>query len=475
MLRRLSVIALIAAFPAFAQEASNQTDATQSDTGEAEIILLTEAQLEGLLAPIALYPDTILIQILVGATAPEDLASAKSFLEENADKSQEELSPLINELGLDASVTVLAQAFPDVVTGMTGNPDWTQTVGIAMVNQTDDVMAAVQVLRDQAIQAGSLIEAEEGDEVSEETEQVVSRDANDDITIAPKDPEVVYVPSYDPEVVYVVEDDPMDDLIAWGLFTWATVAIIDDIFDDDDHWHDYWHCRNCGGWGHGPIVWDPDIDIDIDGDVNIGNWDGDRFHNGRPRPYGDRDINIGDRTFNNVNIDTGDNSFVKRDGDKIINNNDMQFGGDHSLNIGDEVNFGDKIDLSGGDYINIGDRVGKEGGLDRDALRGNLADHTGAADISRPDNAGAAAAGAGIAATGAGAAALKNGKGSKLPVKKPAASKKPQLKKPAVKKPAAKPALKKKPAISKKATGGRAKAASHRGGGHMAAKGKRRR
>lgn len=85
---------------------------------------------------------------------------------------------------------------------------------------------------------------------------------------------MVYVPQYDPQVVYaqpVANSNVVGDAIVTGAIAFGTFALIAAIFDDDDDWNSYWGCRNCGGWGGGPIYRNPDIDIDVDGNVNIGN------------------------------------------------------------------------------------------------------------------------------------------------------------------------------------------------------------
>ncbi|WP_412555342.1 DUF3300 domain-containing protein [Shimia sp. MIT1388] len=226
--------------------------------------LLRSEELETLVAPVALYPDTLLIQVLVAATFPLEVVKADMFLEDNAGVSQEELKPLIEAEDWDDSVEVLATAFPDVLEDMAAHIDWTETVGNAMLAQSDDVMAAVQVQRQAADEAGNLVSGDE------QTVEVVQEGDTETIVIQPTDPEVVYVPQYDTETVYVENSSDVGDAVATGLLIFGAFALIDEIFDDDDHWHDYWGCRNCGGWNGRPIIRNPDIDIDIDGDVNIG-------------------------------------------------------------------------------------------------------------------------------------------------------------------------------------------------------------
>jgi hypothetical protein len=255
--------------------------ATTSDPDQLEaagdLDLLTQAELETLVAPVALYPDTLLIQILVAATQPLEVVKADRFLLTNADTDPEALKAGIEAEAWDPSVEVLAVGFPDVIGDMAQHIEWTETIGAAMEAQTDDVMAAVQTMRNQAINTGALISGEE---------QVVEVDSNENVVIAPTNPQVVYVPQYDPAVVY---DNSATNALAGAAIGFGFFLLIDSIFDDDDDWNNYWGCRNCGGWGGGPIYRNPDIDIDIDGNVNIGNvigsgniGDGDGLRPGRP-------------------------------------------------------------------------------------------------------------------------------------------------------------------------------------------------
>ncbi|MEX0287327.1 MAG: DUF3300 domain-containing protein [Paracoccaceae bacterium] len=244
----------------------------QSDDGAAAETaavdgLMTSEELQDLVGPIALYPDTLLIQILVAATFPLDVIKADRLVQDNEGKSADELQALIEAEGWDESVNVLAEAFPDVLADMAVHVEWTQTLGEAMLAQSEDVMNAVQDMRQIANDNGAL---QSGEEQTVE----VTQDAGDEtIIIQPADPQTVYVPQYDPEVVYVDSDSGTDtgDLVAAGLITFGTVALINEIFDDDDYWGGYWGCRNCGGWGGGPIIRNPNVDIDVDGNVNIGN------------------------------------------------------------------------------------------------------------------------------------------------------------------------------------------------------------
>ncbi|WP_170507006.1 DUF3300 domain-containing protein [Ruegeria arenilitoris] len=440
------VLGIGASTALYAQETSNDPAAEETSTDQSD--LLTDAELQTLVAPVALYPDTLLIQIFVAATQPLEIVKAERFLLDNADRDPAELEPEIGAMGWDPSVSVLATAFPEVVGQMATHIDWTETMGTAMLAQSDDVMDAVQVMRDQAIDSGALVSG---------PEQTVEVAEDETVVITPTNTETVYVPQYNPETVYT--GPSTGDVVGAALLTFGTVALIDEIFDDDDDWYDYWGCRNCGGWNGQPIIRNPDIDIDVDRNVNI-----------------DRDIDLGDRT------DIGwqpDPDRKKQAQDKISNHKRPESGrGDLPVNR-------------------------PEGRTDE--LRAKLSRESGAADISRDgasrERAAAVAAGAGAGAVAGGALANRDSGKKDLPQvnrgnvdrdkaaakqqavertkQRPETAKKPVQQRPqAAKKPQAKKAAQRKPqaskgqAMKKKASGKRTHSASNRG---HAAKGKRRR
>lgn len=268
----------LAPLTATAQTATSQSDATANAT-QAEVTttsapttltdgsgLLGNDALKELVAPIALYPDTLLIQVLVASTFPLELVKADRLLKDADGKSQEETKALIEKQNFDDSVEVMAIAFPELVARMVVHIDWTETMGQAMLAQSDDVMDAVQDMRAVAEENGVLVS---GDEQTVEVTQ--SETGDQTIIIQPTDPQQVYVPEYQPQQVYYDNNGgDVQDALVNGLLLFSTVAIIDNIFDKNDPWDDYWGCRNCG-WGGGGIIRNPNIDIDIDGDVIIGN------------------------------------------------------------------------------------------------------------------------------------------------------------------------------------------------------------
>ncbi|RPH44256.1 MAG: DUF3300 domain-containing protein [Burkholderiales bacterium] len=153
----------------------------------------TQPELEQLLAPIALYPDSVLAQVLMASAYPAEIGLAADWLRRNPtfkDKGDAAVRAVDNQ-PWDPSVRSLV-AFPQVLDLLDANPDWTQQVGDAFIDQRPDVMSAVQALRLKAQLAGNL---QSNDKLT-----VVSEDRT--ILIQTPSPQVVYVPSYNPTVVY---------------------------------------------------------------------------------------------------------------------------------------------------------------------------------------------------------------------------------------------------------------------------------
>jgi hypothetical protein len=149
-------------------------------------------ELQQLVAPIALYPDALVAQILGGATFPDQIAAANNFLQINKNLSGATLMQAVDAQPWDPSVKALTQ-FPSVLSNLASNLSWTSALGEAYHTQTADVMSAVQVLRAKAYAAGNL---KSGSQITvvQESPQV--------IVIQPTNPQVVYVPQYNPTVVY---------------------------------------------------------------------------------------------------------------------------------------------------------------------------------------------------------------------------------------------------------------------------------
>jgi hypothetical protein len=151
----------------------------------------TPEQLQRLVAPIALYPDALVAQVLAAATYPDQIVEADRWLQQNANLKGEQLGQEVDKQPWDPSVKALTE-FPSVLANMDKNLSWTSSLGDAYVNQPQEVMNAVQTMREKAQAAGNL--------TSTSQEKVSEKDNT--IVIEPADPQVVYVPEYDPWLVY---------------------------------------------------------------------------------------------------------------------------------------------------------------------------------------------------------------------------------------------------------------------------------
>ena len=275
VLAALLVTSSLTGAPVWAQEATDTATteaaaAAADGTAEAEDALYSAEELDTLLAPLALFPDTLIAQILFAATYPIDVVKAGRWVADNSDMPPEDRTDAVGATEWDPSVQALAVGFPDLVTRMNDHIDWTEQVGDAILVQTDDVMDSVQRLRDQAAETGYL--------TTNDAQTVVVE--GDTITIEPTDPNVVYVPAYDPQVVYttpapadvvyVDSDNGNDfgDALATGAIIFGTAMILNEIFDDDDPWDNYWRGPGHVDWNNHDFNSGPNIKIN--GDVNIG-------------------------------------------------------------------------------------------------------------------------------------------------------------------------------------------------------------
>jgi hypothetical protein len=170
----------------------SQQNAQNQEQGQGESYTQqTPEQLQQLVAPIALYPDSLVAQILAATTFPAEVVEADRWLQAHPDLKGDDLAKAVDQQPWDPSVKALT-AFPTVLGNMDKNISWTSSLGDAYYNQQQDVMDAVQVMRRKAQDAGNL----------KTTPQLKVTDQDSDIDIEPADPDVVYVPAYDPWLIY---------------------------------------------------------------------------------------------------------------------------------------------------------------------------------------------------------------------------------------------------------------------------------
>jgi hypothetical protein len=167
---------------------------------QGERYLLTPEEMDDLVAPIALYPDPLIAQILPAATFFDQIDEASRYVREYGSAAR------VDEMQWDISVRAVAH-YPDVLYMLDQKEDWTVALGQAYIDQPQDVMDAIQRLRAAAQAEGNLY--------STDQQQVVG---TEEISIVPANPQYIYVPVYDPQVVYVEPYDPAYTIITFTPF-----------------------------------------------------------------------------------------------------------------------------------------------------------------------------------------------------------------------------------------------------------------
>lgn len=155
----------------------------------------SDAELDSMLAPIALYPDTLLSHILIAATYPLDVVAADRWRQSNQHLTPEQVENVLESVTWDPSVKALAP-FTDLLNTMASDLEWLQQLGDSVLISEARVLDRVQVLRQHAHNTGNLVT---NDYIEVEREREREREI---IYIAPRQREVVYVPFYDPHIVY---------------------------------------------------------------------------------------------------------------------------------------------------------------------------------------------------------------------------------------------------------------------------------
>src|SRR6202047_3804045 len=239
--KQVLILLLCCLLVQFTAQADSYGPASQSDEQPtAAPVQQSPQELQQLVAPIALYPDALVAQILAASTYPTEIVEADRWMERHSDLQGEKLAKEVDKQDWDPSVKAMAQ-FPSVLENMDKNLSWTSSLGEAYANEPDDVTNAVQTLRSQAKKTGHLN--------SNEQEKVTTQGST--IVIEPASPEVVYVPAYDPWLVYGA---PIIAYPGWypvpGIF-WGGVGLSFGVGFGIGYFGGFgW------GWGHWGYDWD---------------------------------------------------------------------------------------------------------------------------------------------------------------------------------------------------------------------------
>lgn len=240
----LSCLLIITSSPIQVSGQSAPTSGSSGNSGQAP---LSADELQQLVAPIALYPDALVAQVLGAATFPDQVSSANSWLQQNKKLTGTALMQAVDKQPWDPSVKALTQ-FGSVLEHLAKNLSWTSALGEAYHIQAADVMAAVQALRAKAKAAGNL---KSGSQIT------VVQQSPDVIVIQPSNPQVVYVPQYSPTVVYGAPVQTPGystaDVVATSLLAFGVgIAVGAAMNNNCCGWgYSYWNCN----WHGGAVVY----------------------------------------------------------------------------------------------------------------------------------------------------------------------------------------------------------------------------
>ncbi|MGH8800347.1 MAG: DUF3300 domain-containing protein, partial [Casimicrobiaceae bacterium] len=188
---RLLALAMLLVLAGIVSPSHAQSYGEPADASTQSVSFLPQEQLDALLAPIALYPDDLLSQVLIASTYPLEVIEAARFVQQNPGLNGSALDDALRGKRWDPSVQSLA-AFPQVLAMMSDQLEWTQQLGDAFLTNQQQVMDTVQALRSRAQATGTLQDSDQ--------QRVYVQDQ--EIVIEPAQPDDVYVPVYDPQVVY---------------------------------------------------------------------------------------------------------------------------------------------------------------------------------------------------------------------------------------------------------------------------------
>jgi hypothetical protein len=199
-----------------------------------------------LVAPIALYPDNLLSQILVASTYPLEIVEAYRWMRQNSSLKGKALTDAVSKQSWDPSVQALV-VFPDVLTKLDQNISWTTDMGNAFLNQEADVMGSIQRLRQRAQQSGNL------NSTPQQTVTTASENNTSYVVIQPANPEQIYVPQYNPAAVWgpppaYYPYPPIDYPYGVGLLSFGAGVAVGALISGGGGWG--WGC----GWGSGSVT-----------------------------------------------------------------------------------------------------------------------------------------------------------------------------------------------------------------------------
>lgn len=362
-----ALCAVLTAFVDLRMFAQDQSQQQQGQSNEPTAKTLPAEQLDSLLAPIALYPDPLLSQILVASTYPLEIVQADRWLQQNSTLKDKALTEAAAKQSWDPSIQAMVM-YPDVLKRMDDNINWTTDLGNAFLAQQNDVMEAVQRLRQKARDSGKL------QTTPQQTVTTKTEDNKQYVVIEPASPQVIYVPQYNPVVVYgpapviypyppIVYPPPPSTgaIVAASVISFGAGLAVGAMMSSWHGWGGYgWGC----GWGHttNVVINNNFIRTNNFNRVNVGSnntW----VHNPAHRagvPYNNQNLNnrynAGSRNYNNRPNAAQTQQRLNNPGQRNLGQSNQNLGqrnqnlgqnrGGNQGNLGGQKNFG-----GGGDRI----------------------------------------------------------------------------------------------------------------------------
>jgi hypothetical protein len=303
--------------PASSQPAGQAQNAPQGQAPATTYAVPTADQLYQLVAPIALFPDNLVAQVLAASTYPDQISAAWTWLQQNSSLKGEQLIEAANQQPWDASVKGLTQ-FSNVLQQMATNLSWTSALGDAYFNTPQSVMNAVQVMRQRAYQSGNLKSNQQQNvqvqnqapgsappppASSGEPQTTIVQPPPQTIIIQPAQPEVVYVPTYNPTVVYgapvpVYPGYSTGDMVATSLISFGVGIAVGAAISGGGCCGWGWNSWNCG-WHNNTVVYNHNTYISNSNTfVNRNNY---YRNNANINNVNRNNINTNDINRNNIN------------------------------------------------------------------------------------------------------------------------------------------------------------------------------
>src|SRR5215467_96805 len=377
------------AYAALARTALPQAPAPAQTAAAAPI---PANQLDSLVAPIALYPDPLLAQVLAASTYPLELMQLQQWLARNSSLKGQALADAVGKQPWDPSVQAMA-GLPDVVKMLTENIQWTTDLGNAFLAQQGDVMSAVQRMRQSAQAKGALTSNQQ------QVVQTQTVNGTQAIVIEQANPQVIYVPQYTPAAIWGTPVYPWPTMsYPWGWGAGAAALSFGAGIAMGSFWGGGWGWNT--GWGHGNLTVNNfnnfnRANINRNGNFNrSGNWQHNAAHRGGT-PYSNRATanRFGGTTRGDslANRQAGARQQLNRQGGQLGTSG---LGNRGAGNVGNRGNFGNRgtAGIGGGNVGNrpgagggnIGNRPGAGGGgFNRPTQLPSGGDRIGSRDLSR--------------------------------------------------------------------------------------------